>query len=577
MTTKAIIQRVRAACRRFAGDREGNTLVTFALAFVPLVGLMGAAVDYSRAYSIQTSMQAAADTTALMVAQSATSESATDLQTQVSNYYRALFTRNDATNLQVVGTHTTANGSTVVVTASATYKTSFMGVLGFSTLPLSASSTASYGNLRLRVALILDNTGSMASSGKLTALKNALNQASTGLLAQLKAAAMNNGDVYVSIIPFVKDVNVDPSNNAADWIYWDDTAHSDNTSWDALNGSCSSGSFHDRNSCVTSSGGTCSLSGFNSQSSCTSAGTCSISGYNTKNSCLAAVGACSISSFTTQTTCQSGGTCSISGHTSQSSCTSAHVCSDPSRTTKTQCQNHGDTWLTGVWTTGVWTVATWTAGVWTPPTWTPNAHTTWNGCVMDRGDPGAPNSGNYDTNSTAPSTSNTATQYAAEQYSACPQAVMGLSYDWTSMTSEVNNMVANGNTNQAVGLQLGWMSLVGGGPFTMPAEDPSYVYSHVIILLSDGLNTQNRWYTSATSIDARQRMTCDNIKSAGITIYTVQVNTDGEATSSVLQYCAGNKAGVADSSKFFLLTSSTQIVSTFQQIGTQLSKLRIAK
>jgi len=72
-------------------------------------------------------------------------------------------------------------------------------------------------------------------------------------------------------------------------------------------------------------------------------------------------------------------------------------------------------------------------------------------------------------------------------------------------------------------------------------------------------------------------MTCDNIKNAGITIYTVQVNTDAEATSAVLQYCAGTRAGVADASKFFLLTSSTQIVSTFQQIGTQLSKLRIAR
>lgn len=321
----AIIAKLRAAYHRFASDRQGNTLVTFALAFIPLVGLMGAAVDYSRAYAIQTTMQAAADTTALMVAQSATSETANDLQTQVSSYYTALFTRTDATNLQVVGTHTTANGSTVVVTATATYRTSFMGVLGFSRLPLAASSTASYGNLRLRVALILDNTGSMASSGKITALKNALNQANTGLLAQLRAAAVNAGDVYVSIIPFVKDVNVDPSNYSANWIYWDDATHSDNTSWDAQNGSCSSGFSRDRNSCVTSSGGSCSLSGFNSQSSCTGAGTCSISGYNTQNSCLAAVGACSISSYTSQTTCQSGGTCSISGNNNQSSCTSAHV------------------------------------------------------------------------------------------------------------------------------------------------------------------------------------------------------------------------------------------------------------
>ena len=61
---------------------------------------------------------------------------------------------------------------------------------------------------RLRVALALDNTGSMASAGKIDALKTA----TKSLLDQLKAAATNNGDVYVSIIPFSKNVNVGTSN-----------------------------------------------------------------------------------------------------------------------------------------------------------------------------------------------------------------------------------------------------------------------------------------------------------------------------------------------------------------------------
>jgi hypothetical protein len=148
---------------------------------------------------------------------------------------------------------------------------------------------------------------------------------------------------------------------------------------------------------------------------------------------------------------------------------------------------------------------------------------------------------------------------------------MGLNYDWASMKSLVDDMSAAGNTNQAIGLQAGWMSLTGGGPFTVPAEDANYTYSHVIILLTDGLNTQDRWYTSQSSIDARQTLTCTNVKSSGVILYTIQVNTDGEATSTLLQNCA------SDSSKFFLLTSANQIVTTFAQIGTNLSKLRIAK
>jgi hypothetical protein len=40
----------------------------------------------------------------------------------------------------------------------------------------------------------------------------ALNSATQSLLTQLKNAASTNGDVYVSIVPFVKDVNLGSAN-----------------------------------------------------------------------------------------------------------------------------------------------------------------------------------------------------------------------------------------------------------------------------------------------------------------------------------------------------------------------------
>jgi Mg-chelatase subunit ChlD len=146
---------------------------------------------------------------------------------------------------------------------------------------------------------------------------------------------------------------------------------------------------------------------------------------------------------------------------------------------------------------------------------------------------------------------------------------MGLSNDWTALSDKITAMQPVGNTNQAIGLQMGWQSLT-AAPFTVPAQDPNYQYSQVIILLTDGLNTQDRWYSTASSIDARQQKTCDNLRAAGITVYTVQVNTSNDPTSTLLQNCA------TDSSKFFLLTSSTEIVTTFGQIGTALTNLRLA-
>jgi hypothetical protein len=49
----------------------------------------------------------------------------------------------------------------------------------------------------------------------------------------------------------------------------------------------------------------------------------------------------------------------------------------------------------------------------------------------------------------------------------------------------------------------------------------------------------------------------------------VQVNNGGDPTSLLLKNCASE-------SKFFLLTTSAQIVTAFGQIGTALSNLRLA-
>ena len=93
-------------------------------------------------------------------------------------------------------------------------------------------SVSTWGNTRLRVALALDNTGSMASDGKMDALKTA----SHNLLTQLNNAAVHAEDVYVSIVPFSKDVNFGPDNYAQSWLRWD--------LWEEVNGTCSSTKYH---------------------------------------------------------------------------------------------------------------------------------------------------------------------------------------------------------------------------------------------------------------------------------------------------------------------------------------------
>jgi Flp pilus assembly protein TadG len=440
--------------QRFLDDRSGSVMPLLAVAAIPMVGLIGASVDYSRAAALQATLQAAADSTSLAMAKTASTLGPDQIQAQGQSYFNALFASPAAATPTVSVTYSNTSGSQVVVTANSTVKTAFMSVMGFSQLPISATSTAVWGNTRLRVALVLDNTGSMSSGGAgTTASPNkiqALQTASHNLLNQLQAAAVHDGDVYVSIIPFAKDTNVGSSNSGASWV--------DFTDWDAANGTCSQSKYH----------------------------------------------------------------------------------------TKTNCTHNNGTW-------------------------TPANHSTWNGCVTDRDQ-------NYDTTNATPTSGGTL--FPAEQYDACPTAIVPLTYNWTTLSNTIDAMTPNGGTNQAIGAAWGWQSLSQVAPLNAPSEDPNYKYQHIVIILSDGLNTQDRWYgngsTWSSQVDARQQIACDNMKNAGITIYTVQVDTDNEAASTVLKYCAGSVATVGDTSKFFLLTKPTQIVTTFGEIGTRIKQLRIA-
>jgi hypothetical protein len=193
---------------------------------------------------------------------------------------------------------------------------------------------------------------------------------------------------------------------------------------------------------------------------------------------------------------------------------------------------------------------------------------------MDRGtDAGPDTTNNWDVMKTSPD-GTTASKFPAEQYSNCPQSLASLSFDWTSLGSKVDAMVAGGSTNQTIGLVWGWHALSTGDPLnasSVPANTSRY-----IIILSDGLNTQDRWYgngsTQSTSVDNRMSAVCTNAKADGIVIYAVFVDIGGtQGNSTVLQNCA------TDSTKYYDLTSASQIQNALNAIGEQITNLRVAQ
>ncbi|MEH2534878.1 Flp pilus assembly protein TadG [Bradyrhizobium sp. AZCC 1588] len=457
MLDTVAFRRFRTAASRFAGANDGNIAILFGIAVLPIMAFVGAAVDYTRAVSARTSMQAALDSTALMLARDLTEGtiSTSEIPAKADAYFKALYTNPEAKSITISASYTptSGKGSTILINGSGAVDTTIMRVAGYPNLGFNTSSTSAWGNVRMRVAMALDVTGSMAWDGKMPAMQ----EAAKSLVDQLSKLEKNKGDIYISMVPFAKDVNLGTSYKDETWIDWDRWSNQ-NPYW----------------------------------------GTCSQANKTDKDSCLDA------------------------------------------------------------------------GKIWTPD------KTKWTGCVTDRDQ-------NEDTTNTPPSSSNAPTMVVAEEYgSYCKSGnnpyvgkILPLSYNWDTIKTEIGKLQPTGNTNQGIGMAWAWLTLgVGVAPFNAPPKDTAnYEYQDAIVLLSDGLNTQNRWYSNAWQIDARQKILCANAKKApyNVVIYTVQVNTGGDAESTVLKECA------SDANKFYHIKEAGQTASVFKSIGQSLAKLRVAK
>lgn len=165
-----------------------------------------------------------------MMSKNAATETDAQRQAEATNTFNSLVSRPEVTDITISPNFTWAGGSKLTLNGTVVDHTNFLGIISVSQVEISALSVSTWGNTRLCAALALDNTGSMANDGKMDALKTA----SHNLLTQLKNAAVHPEDVYISIVPFSKDVNFGPENYSQRWLRWD--------LWDAVNGTCSNSS-----------------------------------------------------------------------------------------------------------------------------------------------------------------------------------------------------------------------------------------------------------------------------------------------------------------------------------------------
>lgn len=348
---------------------------------------------------------------------------------------------------------------------------------------------------------------------KLTALKTATNQ----LLDMLEEVEVHEGDIEVSLIPFSKTVNVGVANVTAPWIDWTDWEAPPANHTSVVNDTWADyGPQGKRKNCPWTNGN---------------------NGYVCMQAALNGS-----PNYGGSTTVAAGLFCpSVDNGSKNSGRSGRHY---------NGCFN------------SVKRVATCTSNCKYDHTWIPNVRATWTGCIMDR-------TQSYDVNMTSPSSA--ATRFPAENGASCvPATMMGsLGHNWDALRDKADAMGAAGNTNQTIGLHWAMMAQTEGEPLSAPSL-PEFT-TRYIILFSDGQNTQNRWSGSQSSVDARMALACNNAKAAGFVIYSIYVDTGGGGNSTVMQNCA------TDAGKYYALTTAGAIVTAFNQIGQEITKLRVSR
>lgn len=200
--------------RVFGEDRRGAVAILFGLTLMPMLLGVGAAIDYTRAQTLKKQLNHALDAAALAVGSMKGLEQP-EMQSRAQDYFDANFKAAigtaDALALSVDGPH-------ITVSVTGHINTLIMSLVGVDKMDVPAQTEVTIAQRKIELAMVLDNTGSMGSNGKIGALRNA---------AQTMANMLFEGEdeggaefVKVGLVPFAAAVNIGADAPAS----WIDTA-----------------------------------------------------------------------------------------------------------------------------------------------------------------------------------------------------------------------------------------------------------------------------------------------------------------------------------------------------------------
>ena len=220
------------------------------------------------------------------------------------------------------------------------------------------------------------------------------------------------------------------------------------------------------------------------------------------------------------------------------------------------------------------------SGVTQTVNWT--TYYTWNGCVGSADapfdmqaavSPGHPVPGIMNFSPGDPNYNYGAPMPFATTWASCPLPLIRLTTDPAAIKSQIDSMVAVGETYIASGLAWGWRLLAPDGPF---ADGSAYgKHPKIIVLMTDGANTHSPLYPDHEGwdralADSKTLELCANIKATGIKIYTIAFDMPDQASKDLLATCASGPPYYYDTN------TVSDLAAAFSSIGGSLTALRIA-
>jgi Flp pilus assembly protein TadG len=196
---------VKNSFKNFAGDRRGSVATIAALALVPITVAAGFGLDLSRAMMGRGALQDALDATALALAHMPASTPKTTLEERGQQWLTANLPNSGLGKITLVVEPATGK---IVLDASADVPTVMSSLAGISNVPVKAHSEVKWGLNHVELALVLDNTGSMAGT-KLSTLKTAANALIDTLVNSTDAA--DPDALKISVVPFSMTVRLSSS------------------------------------------------------------------------------------------------------------------------------------------------------------------------------------------------------------------------------------------------------------------------------------------------------------------------------------------------------------------------------